>query len=653
MKKALFMFVVLFVLSIFLSSCTFEFVTEEPIGDKTQEENKGNEQKDPIITKCKVLFFDGENKLNESEFDKGTSLNLPNYNMTDNQACRYTFKGWDANSDGIIETSPYKIESDVTFMAIYDIEYINYHYDIYVKDELVVSNDCHYGDEIEYPTVNSEIIGDDVYFFQGWKYNDKPFDGLMYLQCGENLTISAVYADTQIAKFYYDGSLYANIIEANTPLTYLVDWNITPPDGYNIVWYTDSEYKTPSEITNMVEGNLTLYGILEKSDRGTLVNSKEELLAYFNKMMINRTVSKSFDLNFEIESVNSILSYLTSNAPVIYNYGVSAVTERKMLTINIEFSEMATTTSEHILYTQVNCYDYIVPTKTRENNTVLAVDLRVNSYNVTHSDTIYYALEHGYKPVIDSSDTKLLALYNKMREVLINIISDTDTDIEKVTKIYEYLVMNVTYDKELLGLIENNSKDLEKYNSFYLEGVFNDKLAVCDGISKAFASLCQMEGINCVRVTGKVIESNVNHAWNKVYVNGNWYVVDVTSAGSIVKDEEILNYSYLLIDDQTYATYALEYKGEWDISCTNTYNYYETVGRDFDSQDDLEDYLEDFFNDIDTNLEASKYTTNFKISFDYESIDTLITSVLTNLKISKEISYSESLGTITIIYDKK
>jgi hypothetical protein len=92
-----------------------------------------------------------------------------------------------------------------------------------------------------------------------------------------------------------------------------------------------------------------------------------------------------------------------------------------------------------------------------------------------------------------------------------------------------------------------SNPDLKNYNCFYLEGVFIDKTAVCDGISKAFSLLCRMEGIECYRVTGT--SRGVGHAWNKIVINGKVYVVDATWGDANNNNNQYLMHSYFMISD--------------------------------------------------------------------------------------------------------
>ena len=53
------------------------------------------------------------------------------------------------------------------------------------------------------------------------------------------------------------------------------------------------------------------------------------------------------------------------------------------------------------------------------------------------------------------------------------------------------------------------------------KGMLNNT-GVCDDYAKIYKEAMRVLGIPCIRVV------NNNHAWNEVYVDGSWYVVDVT-----------------------------------------------------------------------------------------------------------------------------
>lgn len=83
---------------------------------------------------------------------------------------------------------------------------------------------------------------------------------------------------------------------------------------------------------------------------------------------------------------------------------------------------------------------------------------------------------------------------------------------------------------------------LKKMRSFTLEGALLDEIAVCDGIASAFKLLCHIEGIQCVEVSGYANEA---HAWNKVFINGDWYLCDATWG----RNGNYISHAYLFVND--------------------------------------------------------------------------------------------------------
>lgn len=147
------------------------------------------------------------------------------------------------------------------------------------------------------------------------------------------------------------------------------------------------------------------------------------------------------------------------------------------------------------------------------------------------------ALDYGVKPVFTYTDNgneyvyceDALAVYEAAKEILRNIIDDGMDDYEKVTAIYYWLGLNVTYDT-----VAAASPDAGKYRCFTVYGAIMDRIAVCDGYASAFRLMCLIEGIECVECTGITDMSNPNtsgHAWNKYRIDGIWYGADSTWAG--------------------------------------------------------------------------------------------------------------------------
>ena len=94
---------------------------------------------------------------------------------------------------------------------------------------------------------------------------------------------------------------------------------------------------------------------------------------------------------------------------------------------------------------------------------------------------------------------------------------NSESTLDKISSVYNYLCDNVVYDSEY------------EYGSIY--DALIDGKTVCSGYAAAFQVMMEKLGIPC-----KIMAGNVNgtaHAWNAVNVSGKWYYVDATFANTV------------------------------------------------------------------------------------------------------------------------
>ena len=190
------------------------------------------------------------------------------------------------------------------------------------------------------------------------------------------------------------------------------------------------------------------------------------------------------------------------------------------------------------------------------------IDAITKTVPVKSSDQLYFALKMGYRPLPESGSAADL-LYVKMRFILSYINADGDADDDKLHYIYDYIVDTVLYDHVFTDEIMNDrrteSQNLFRYKCLYLEGVFgmqndgtfdeNKRVAICDGLSKAYMCMATIEGIPCLKISGTV--NDEGHAWNKAKVGGNWYLIDTTWGNNLAEHTtvEYLSHDYFLVKD--------------------------------------------------------------------------------------------------------
>lgn len=128
------------------------------------------------------------------------------------------------------------------------------------------------------------------------------------------------------------------------------------------------------------------------------------------------------------------------------------------------------------------------------------------------------------------------------------IKSDFKTDIEKVRATYYWISNNVRYDYKSANNQRNSSMSfsseerLSQYQKNYAEKAMRRRLAVCEGYSQLLKFSLERLNIKCVVISGFAkttirdigwISKDTNHAWNAVFLDNKWQLIDATwSTGS-------------------------------------------------------------------------------------------------------------------------
>lgn len=142
-------------------------------------------------------------------------------------------------------------------------------------------------------------------------------------------------------------------------------------------------------------------------------------------------------------------------------------------------------------------------------------------------------------------------------------LDESATDYEKVYLIHNAIINKVYYAAEV------SSPDGDNIYAYTADGVFNSKYqsAVTYGYAKAFKAIMDYVGVPCIYIEGqnsdllddsmntqkKIKEEGLinNCAWNAVYLEGEWYLINpglddpITTTG-----KDALSYSYFNITDK-------------------------------------------------------------------------------------------------------
>lgn len=143
-------------------------------------------------------------------------------------------------------------------------------------------------------------------------------------------------------------------------------------------------------------------------------------------------------------------------------------------------------------------------------------------------------------------------------EVAQAITKGYSTDDEKVQAIYYWVTHNISYDQKMYEKLKKSKSDKKKYSSKEIKEKENkeviktlkSKKGVCQQYSRTFQSLCEAIGIQCKFIGGygraNATKSGLGekHAWNAVYLNDNWHLVDATWGAGYVNEKKKFLFSF-------------------------------------------------------------------------------------------------------------
>ncbi len=142
-----------------------------------------------------------------------------------------------------------------------------------------------------------------------------------------------------------------------------------------------------------------------------------------------------------------------------------------------------------------------------------------------------------YKYSVKETNIMLMETENAAKKI-VDMTDENMSDYEKLKFFHDYLVLNTESDD-----------DNPYADSVY--GALVQKKALCEGFAKAFSYLCNLAGIENMIVTGY---TSVDHMWNMVKLEDNWYHVDVgwDQPADILRQlyPDMILYQYFLADDK-------------------------------------------------------------------------------------------------------
>lgn len=144
-----------------------------------------------------------------------------------------------------------------------------------------------------------------------------------------------------------------------------------------------------------------------------------------------------------------------------------------------------------------------------------------NKYRQVGKETVSLKLEDEKQVFLQSTQivnwNKDMSAIKKAEE----LVKDCKTEDEKLQAIYDYVVKNVSYDHKKASSVQIG----------YLPSIDNtlvSKSGICYDYAALTGAMLRSVGIPSKLVMGYTSNIKSYHAWNEVYVDGKWKIIDTT-----------------------------------------------------------------------------------------------------------------------------
>ncbi len=137
---------------------------------------------------------------------------------------------------------------------------------------------------------------------------------------------------------------------------------------------------------------------------------------------------------------------------------------------------------------------------------------------------LFFSYNFVYRPEAPYLSNGRDTLWDTQTEDLADeICAGCETDEEKVRAFYDWIVSNFEYDYDCYPL----------FQCFDVRKTLQTKQGICFDFSHLFTAFCRSQKIPCYAVDGISRKNNVDrHTWNRVYYDGTWWNVDITTDNS-------------------------------------------------------------------------------------------------------------------------
>lgn len=254
---------------------------------------------------------------------------------------------------------------------------------------------------------------------------------------------------------------------------------------------------------------------------------QSDIVDYINKYIYKDEIIEQQSIVYNDYKSNFNYLYISETDKILPN-NIEQLRELYYTVLNSGMSEY----SFYCPDDYVNCFNDI---SSISNDSLFLGTL--NNYVHPYNSYQYIATNvYGSKNTImiqkNYSDEMISILNKKVEEIISENINDTMSDREKIRVIHDYIINHTKYDKT------------KGENSHLAYGALIDGSAICGGYTDAMSIFLYRFNIPNFKI------STEEHIWNVVYLDGNWYHLDLTWDDPVNEILDILSHNYFLITDE-------------------------------------------------------------------------------------------------------
>lgn len=344
------------------------------------------------------------------------------------------------------------------------------------------------------------------------------------------LAVAAIIINSK-TRFFKDIDEYIPYIGENCPQ--LAEFFSDASDSVN---EAISHIPPPSEIIAIIRG--VELPINPEDIASNIYYSSDTMLTFYNKNNISvssdGTELDVYGITDDENSKHLVFRFLDKEGEMLSQHTTSCDSEgrfRKIMEIP-ENSYQFVTFSGAEMFGEFSStfYDYVYLCKNETGSWVIPDSpvLAENIANYEKNKSVSNALKSTYS--ICSSDPEIVSLAKSITDGL-------TSDYEKALAIHDWVCENIYYDSDSINGDYNTAP-------YVASDVLEEKRAVCLGYANLYAALSRAVSIPCNVVTGYALgvnetdtkqwdeinltETESNHAWNEVYTDNRWVIVDTT-----------------------------------------------------------------------------------------------------------------------------